>query len=103
MTGNLELARQTLESWAQNYPRELLPPRILVGLHIPGTGHYEKAVEEGQKAIELDPDFAIGYENVALAYRLSGRLPEAEASFPKAAERRSRPISSRSSATSSLF
>jgi eukaryotic-like serine/threonine-protein kinase len=45
-------------------------------------------VEEGQKAIELDPDFAIGYENVAFAYVYLNRLPEAEALLHKASERK---------------
>ena len=45
-------------------------------------------MEEGQKAIELDPDFAIGYENVAFAYVYLNRLPEAEALLRKASERK---------------
>ena len=45
-------------------------------------------MEEGQKAIELDPDFSIGYENVALAYVYLNRLPEAEAVLRKASERK---------------
>jgi tetratricopeptide (TPR) repeat protein len=60
----------------------------LSGFTSPGTGHYDRAVEEGQKAIELDPDFAIGYENVAFAYIHLNRLPEAEALFHKASQRK---------------
>ncbi len=52
-----------------------------------GLGHYDKAVEEGLKAIELDPDFSIGYENVAWAYVYLNRPAEAEALLHKAAER----------------
>ena len=33
---NLELARQTLESWAQKYPRELMPHGFLSGMTSPG-------------------------------------------------------------------
>ena len=58
------------------------------GFTSPGSGHYDKAAEEGQKAIELDPDFAIGYENVAFAYVYLNRLPEAEALLRKASERK---------------
>jgi hypothetical protein len=47
-------------------------------------------VEEGLKAIELDPDFAIGYENVAFAYLYLDSLGDAEALLHKAAERRSK-------------
>jgi len=31
VTGNLELARQVLESWVQKYPRDLLPHGLLSG------------------------------------------------------------------------
>ena len=88
VTRNLELARQTLESWTQKYPRDLLPHGFLSGFTSLGSGHYDKAAEEGQKAIELDPDFAIGYENVAWAYVYLNRLPEAEAVLRKASERK---------------
>ena len=88
VTRNLELARQTLESWAQKYPRDLNPTDSCRASHRTGTGHYDRAVEEGLKAIELDPDFSIGYENVALAYIYLNRLPEAEALLHKASERK---------------
>ena len=88
LTRNLERCRQTLESWTRKYPMDLLPHGFLSGFTSPGTGHYDKAVEEGRKAIELDPDFAIGYENVAFAYVHLNRLPEAEALLHKASERK---------------
>ena len=87
-TRNLELCRQTLESWTRKYPRDLHAHGFLSGFTSPGTGHYDRAVEEGQKAIEFDPDFAIGYENVAFAYVYMNRLPEAEALLHKASERK---------------
>ena len=65
-----------------------MPHGFLSGFTSPGSGHYERAVEEGQKAIELDPDFSIGYENVAFAYLYLNRLPEAEALLRKASERK---------------
>jgi eukaryotic-like serine/threonine-protein kinase len=88
VTGNLELARQTLESWTQKYPRDVLPHGFLSGFTSPGAGRHEKAVEEGLKAIELDPDFAIGYENVAWAYIYLNRSSEAATLLRKASERR---------------
>jgi tetratricopeptide (TPR) repeat protein len=88
VTRNLELARQTLESWTQKYPGDLLPHGFLSAFTSVGTGHYVRAAEEGEKAIELDPDFAIGYENVAFAYLYLNRLAEAEAVLRKASERK---------------
>lgn len=88
VTRNLELARQTFGSWVQRYPRELQSYGLLSGFTSQGLGHYEKAVEAGQKAIELDPDFSIGYANTAWAYVYQHRLAEAEAVLRKASERK---------------
>jgi eukaryotic-like serine/threonine-protein kinase len=88
VTRNLELARQIVESWTQKYPRDLPPHGFLAAFTTQGSGHYDKAAEEGQKAIELDPDYSIGYGNVAFAYIYLNRLPEAEAVLRKASERK---------------
>lgn len=85
---NLELARQTLESWVQKYPGELMPHGFLSGLTSPGTGHHERAAEEGRKAIELDPDFSIGYYNTAFAYLYLNRFSDAESLLGLASERK---------------
>ena len=81
------MARQTLESWAQKYPGDLTPHGFLAAFTTQGSGHYE-AAEEGQKAIGLDPDYAIGYQNMAFAYIYLNRLSEAEAVLHKASERK---------------
>ena len=61
-----------------------MPHGFLAAFTSQGSGHYDKAVEEGLKAIALDPDYAIGYENVAFAYIYLNRLSEAEALLRKA-------------------
>ncbi len=88
VTRNLEVARQTLESWVQKYPGDLQPHGFLAAFTSQGSGHYEKAAEEGQKAIGLDPDYSIGYQNVVYAYIHLNRLSEAEAVLRKASERK---------------
>jgi tetratricopeptide (TPR) repeat protein len=88
VTRNLELARQTLESWVQMSPRNLEPHGFLAAFTTQGSGHYDKAVEEGLKAIEIDPNYAIGYENVTFALIYQNRLPEADALLRRAAEHR---------------
>jgi tetratricopeptide (TPR) repeat protein len=88
VTGNLELARQTLESWVLKYPNSVEPHGLLSAFTSQAFGRYEKAVEEGQKAIQLDPDFAIGYINTAWAYVYQNRPAEAEAMLWKASERK---------------
>jgi eukaryotic-like serine/threonine-protein kinase len=88
LTGNLEVARETLESWGQKYPNSVEPHGLLSAFTSQALGHYDKAVEEGQKSIQLDPDFAIGYVNTAWAYVYQDRLVEAEAVLRKASERK---------------
>ncbi|MBV8139609.1 MAG: protein kinase, partial [Deltaproteobacteria bacterium] len=88
LTGNLELARQILESWEQKYPGDLQPRGFLSGLASTGLGHYEQAIEEGLKAVQLEPGFSFGYENVAFAHVYQNRLAEADAVLRKAAQRK---------------
>ena len=88
VTRNLELARQILESWKHKDPGDLYPHGFLSGFVSPGSGHYDTAIEEGLKAIEIDPDFSIGYENVAWAYIYVNRLSDAEALLRMAAARK---------------
>ena len=85
VTGNLEDAKQTCEAWAQTYPRDALPRTQLSGYINKVGGQYEKALWEARKAIELDPDFAIGYFNVAVNHVYLGRLGEAENALRRAA------------------
>jgi DNA-binding winged helix-turn-helix (wHTH) protein/tetratricopeptide (TPR) repeat protein len=86
VTGNLEKARETLELWAQAYPRDEGPGphSFLSGAPSVALGRYETAVEEGTKAIELDADSPWGYSNRAAAYIFLDRLPEAQATIDPA-------------------
>jgi serine/threonine protein kinase/Tfp pilus assembly protein PilF len=88
VTRNLEMARQTLESWIHATPQDFVAHGFLAAFTTQGSGHYDKAAEEGLKAIELDPDYSIGYQNVAFAFIYLNRLPEADAILRKASERR---------------
>jgi|CZKS01.1.fsa_nt_gi tetratricopeptide (TPR) repeat protein len=88
VTGNLEKAQQTCEEWAQTYPRDVQPHNFLARIVYQPLGKYDKAVEEAKKAIELNPDFAIGYNVLACSYEYLDRLPEAEKTLQQAAERK---------------
>jgi tetratricopeptide (TPR) repeat protein len=90
VTGNLEKAYQTLESWLQTYPRGEQPnaQSLLGGLSTHGTGRFERAIEASQKAIAADPDFAIAYGSLASSYFLTDRFPEAESTLQRASERK---------------
>ena len=88
MTGNLEKARQTSELWAQTYPRDPLPHGFLAGGVYRAFGKYEKGVEEAKKVIELDPDNAFGYNNLAANYVSLDRLDEGKSTIQRGVERK---------------
>ena len=68
VTGNLEKAQQTCETWVQVYPAEITPYTYLSGFIYPAFGKYEQTIAEARKAIELDPDFGVGYLNLGYGY-----------------------------------
>jgi tetratricopeptide (TPR) repeat protein/predicted Ser/Thr protein kinase len=90
VTGNLEKAYQTLESWLQTYPRGEEPDArsLLGGLATHGTGRHERAIEASEQAIANDPDFAVGYYNIAASYFFLDRFDEAESTLQRALERK---------------
>jgi eukaryotic-like serine/threonine-protein kinase len=87
-TGNQEKAQQTCDAWARTYPREILPHTFLSGFIYLVLGKKEKAVEEGEKAIQLRPDFAVAYSLLAQDYESLNRLGEAENTLQQASERK---------------
>jgi serine/threonine protein kinase/tetratricopeptide (TPR) repeat protein len=87
-TGNQEKAQQTCEQWAQVYPRELSPHTFLTGFIYPVLGRYEKAVEEGHKAIELAPDDYAGYYLLGYNLVYLGRFGDFEDVLRKTSERK---------------
>ena len=58
------------------------------GLSTHGTGRFERAIDASPKAIAADPDFALGYANLAYSYFLTDRFPEAESTLQRASERK---------------
>ena len=88
VTGNLEKALLTCELWVQTYPRELQPYGLLGAFLYPTFGKYEKGVEAAKHAIALDPDFPVGYLQLAFNNQFLGRLEEAENAIRRASERK---------------
>ena len=88
VTGNLEKARQTCELWTQTYPRAWFPHALLSGGIYPQLGKYEKSVKEAEVALQIDPDFSIGYSLLANSYVALERTGEAENTLQRASERK---------------
>ena len=87
-TGNQEKAQQICQAWSRSYPRDTTPHDFLAGFTYPGLGKFERAVEEAQKSVELDPDAPIGYFNLASDYIYLDRLGDAEAALKRAVDRK---------------
>jgi tetratricopeptide (TPR) repeat protein len=67
VTGNIEQVREAAEVWAQTYPRDPHPVGFLSWIY-QELGQYQKSAEEGNRAVERDPDFVFGYNNLAWDY-----------------------------------
>ena len=77
-TENLEASRKIYEAWAQEYPRDDVPPNNL-GFIYSKLGDYEKALAAFQLSLSLDPDSTIELGNVMGTYLLLNRQDEANA------------------------
>jgi eukaryotic-like serine/threonine-protein kinase len=88
VTGNLEREQQTLETWAESYPRDARPHVLISGFALTSTGKYELAIAEADKGIALDPDITPAYLSRALNQLFLNRLDDALLTVRRAAERK---------------
>jgi serine/threonine protein kinase/Tfp pilus assembly protein PilF len=88
VTGNLEKEQQTLRAWEQTYPRDRDAHGLLAGFALEGTGQYEKAIEEANIALGIDPDLSPGYTDIAASNFFLDRVAEAEKTIRTAVERK---------------
>jgi len=87
VTGNLQKELQTLESWAQTYPRDAYAPGIIAGWVAYGTGQYERGIQASEEAIRLDPSIPFPYESIAIHNLRLDRFTQAADALQRAAER----------------
>jgi tetratricopeptide (TPR) repeat protein len=87
VTGELEKAAQTYETWLQAYPKDAVQIGDLGGVSAQ-LGQWEKAVEQDAEVLRLQPGDEISYVNLAAAYMALNRLEEAETLFKQAEERK---------------
>ena len=78
VTGNLQQAKQTAELWSQTYPRVANPHFTLSGIPNKVSGNFENGVTEARRGLLLEPDFAIGYYNLAVNYAYLNQFAKAE-------------------------
>jgi DNA-binding winged helix-turn-helix (wHTH) protein len=87
VTGNLEKAEQTCETWAQIYPTDAGTYGFRAGLILRVFGQYDKAVANAEHLVAIHPDFALAYHFVALNDIALGRYKEAQQIGERAAAR----------------
>jgi serine/threonine protein kinase/tetratricopeptide (TPR) repeat protein len=87
VTGNLERAQQTCQEWAQNYPRENDAHGLLSAMVYVVLGKYPEALDEAQKNLAIDPDFAIAYLQIAFNNTFLGHLDKSDQALNEAAAR----------------
>jgi eukaryotic-like serine/threonine-protein kinase len=87
VTGDLKAAEQSCELWAHAYPRSEKPHVYLSGAIYPQTGQYERALEEGNEAVRLNPDSPVTYSFLMFGYIYLNRLDEAATTYEHAAGR----------------
>jgi DNA-binding winged helix-turn-helix (wHTH) protein/tetratricopeptide (TPR) repeat protein len=87
VTGNLEKAEQSCETWAQIYPNDAGTYGFRAGLILRVFGQYDKAVANAEHLVAIHPDFALAYHFVALNDIALGRYKEAQQIGERAAAR----------------
>ncbi|HLV96403.1 MAG TPA: protein kinase [Candidatus Acidoferrales bacterium] len=75
--GDLDKASQTYQVWAQNYPRDEVPPTNLGFIDVV-LGQYQKGLVEAQAAFNLDPS-GLNYSNLVGGFLTMNRFDEARA------------------------
>jgi eukaryotic-like serine/threonine-protein kinase len=91
VTGNLEKAYQTLELWAQTYPRTMDDPnprRLMAGLSAKATGRWDTVIEQAKNDLVDRPNSVFPYINLADGYFYLDRFDEAEKVLQQASARK---------------
>jgi eukaryotic-like serine/threonine-protein kinase len=81
--GDLEKQMQTLELWAQTYPRDAVPHFELGNIY-DVFGQYERGLAEARESLRLDPESSLNYAYLVYAYMVLNRLQEAQATAKEA-------------------
>jgi serine/threonine protein kinase len=88
VTGDLEKAQQSCELWVQTYPRDPMPLGFLGAFVYPTMEKFDKGIESARKLVDLQPDFPVGYLQLAFNTQFSGRVDDAIAATQRAAQRK---------------
>ena len=90
VTGNMDRQMETLEAWAQTYPRDPVPHGLLAGFATRSTGKYEQSIAAAERSEAIDPEGGSALSRASKAYSelYLNRLDAAEATIRRAEERK---------------
>jgi tetratricopeptide (TPR) repeat protein/predicted Ser/Thr protein kinase len=86
VTGNMDREMETLEAWAQTYPRDSIPHALLAGFATRSTGKYELSIAAAERSMVLSGGSAPAYGSKAYSELYLSRLDAAEATIRRAEE-----------------
>jgi tetratricopeptide (TPR) repeat protein len=86
VTGNMDRELQTLEAWAQTYPRDGTPHGLLAGFATRSTGKYELAIAAAERSIARTGGSAQSFGSKASAELSLNRLDAVDATLRRAEE-----------------
>ncbi len=86
VTGEIDKTIQTYTEWARSYSADYLAHGNL-GDSYNLLGEYEKAAEETNASLRIEPDSVVAYGNLAEDYLALGRIKEAKAALDEASRR----------------
>src|SRR3984893_2232929 len=87
VTGELDKAAETYREWEESYPRDDLAPANF-GFLYAVEGQYEPAVEQTQKALRLNPENVIVYDNLAQYLPALNRFDDGRKTYDEAMGRK---------------
>jgi eukaryotic-like serine/threonine-protein kinase len=77
VTGEMDKAVETLQTWARLYPDDFIPHNNL-SLNYQFQGRYEESLREAREAVRLGPNNSSAWENLIQSFIAFGRFDEAE-------------------------
>ncbi|MGA8761940.1 MAG: tetratricopeptide repeat protein [Candidatus Sulfotelmatobacter sp.] len=87
VSGEMDKAVETYREWEANYPRDFQAPLDLGSLYIT-EGRYETGLEQIHRALRLNPDSVIGYDDLSQALLALNRLDDARQAYDDAMTRK---------------
>jgi serine/threonine protein kinase/tetratricopeptide (TPR) repeat protein len=85
VTGNLVRARHTCEEGKRAYPRSNDLNGFLGAMIYPIMGDYQRALQEATAMVRVNPDFSIGYLQIAFNNSFLGHLDQSDEALREAA------------------